>query len=183
MPYILKATILALGIVGLTVTAAPARIRGPVPDDSWISISGTVVTPQADSFKLDFGNGLVTVEVDDFDRTGEGVLLRDGDRVTVFGRIDDDLFEKTKIRGGQRLRRIPERLFPRQQCRRGRHRELGVRHSGQSGRGDHPRHRRQRERGRPRVHGQYRPERRHHRYRKTELQPARQLRVPADRRR
>ncbi|MFW5750736.1 MAG: hypothetical protein ACOCZK_03710 [Planctomycetota bacterium] len=66
-------------------------------DESWISISGTVVDPTADSFILDYGEGLVTVEMDDWDWYGDAYGLLDGDKVTVNGRIDDDLFETTTI--------------------------------------------------------------------------------------
>lgn len=35
------------------------------PDNSWISIRGTVVAPTANSFILDYGEGMITVEMDD----------------------------------------------------------------------------------------------------------------------
>lgn len=69
-------------------------------DDSLISISGTVVAPAADSFRLDYGTGVVLVEMDDWDSYGEAYNLIDGDQVTVYGRIDDDLFERTSIEAG-----------------------------------------------------------------------------------
>lgn len=70
------------------------------PDNSWISISGTVVDPKADRFTLDYGEGLITVEMDDWDSYGEAYGLLDGDKVTVYGRIDDDLFERATIEAG-----------------------------------------------------------------------------------
>lgn len=66
-------------------------------DNSWINISGMVKSVKADSFQLDFGGGLVTVEMDDGDRDADGYKLLPGDKVTVSGMIDDDLFEKTTI--------------------------------------------------------------------------------------
>ena len=70
------------------------------PDDSYISISGTVVNPTADTFGLDYGDGLITVEMDDWDSYNEAYGLLDGDEVVVYGRTDDDLFEVATIETG-----------------------------------------------------------------------------------
>lgn len=67
------------------------------PDDSWISLSGTVDNVRADAFTLDYGDGMVTVEMDDGDRDADGYKLMKGDKVTVYGLVDDDLFETTTI--------------------------------------------------------------------------------------
>jgi len=67
------------------------------PNDSWISISGRVVQPTFDSFTLDYGDGTVIVEMDDWDPDRDARGLMDGDKVTVYGEIDDDLFELTTI--------------------------------------------------------------------------------------
>ena len=92
-PLALATTAIAL------VFGAPATAQNPYaqPDDSWISISGTVVAPTADSFMLDYGDGVVTVEMDDWDAWGDAYGLMDGDQVTVYGEVDDDLFEATTI--------------------------------------------------------------------------------------
>jgi uncharacterized protein YdeI (BOF family) len=66
-------------------------------DDSWISISGTVASPEPDSFSLDYGEGVITVEMDDWDTYGDAYPLMEGDRVTVYGKVDDDLFELSSI--------------------------------------------------------------------------------------
>ncbi|MEE4276869.1 MAG: hypothetical protein V2I82_00205 [Halieaceae bacterium] len=67
------------------------------PDGSLISLSGTVTSPEADAFTLDYGDGTITVEMDDWDSIGEAHGLRDGDRVAVYGRVDDDFFETATI--------------------------------------------------------------------------------------
>lgn len=86
---------LTLGIaVGTPAYAADPYAK---PEDSWISISGTVVDPKADTFKLDYGDGVITVEMDDWDDDADAYVLLDGDRVTVYGMIDDGLFERTTI--------------------------------------------------------------------------------------
>ncbi|MDX1379866.1 MAG: hypothetical protein R3233_02040 [Xanthomonadales bacterium] len=66
-------------------------------DDTWISISGTVDVVHPNSFVLDYGDGMVKVEMDDGDRDADAYKLLKGDKVTVSGRIDDDFFEMTKI--------------------------------------------------------------------------------------
>ena len=67
------------------------------PDNSWISISGSVRDVTRDSFSLDYGEGEVIVEMDDGDRDADAYKLVDGDSVTVNGTIDDDFFETTTI--------------------------------------------------------------------------------------
>lgn len=67
------------------------------PDDSWISLSGTVKRTTSDGFALDYGKGTINVELDDFDSYREVHRQLVGQKVTVFGRVDDDIFEKTEI--------------------------------------------------------------------------------------
>jgi uncharacterized protein YdeI (BOF family) len=79
--------------------AFPALAQDPYaqPDDTWISISGTVDAVSANAFTLDHGDGLITVEMDDGDRDADGYKLVDGDKVTVTGVVDDDFFETPTI--------------------------------------------------------------------------------------
>ena len=96
-----KPTVLAIAIAGaLGVTGAQAAQPYQKPDDSFVSISGTVTSPTADDFVLDYGSGTILVEMDDWDSYGDAYGLMDGDRVTVFGRIDDDFFEVAKVEAG-----------------------------------------------------------------------------------
>ncbi|MDX1630768.1 MAG: hypothetical protein R3234_02815 [Thermoanaerobaculia bacterium] len=89
------AVLLALG----ALLAAPTTAEDPYtePDDTWISISGTVDEVNPDTFLLDYGDGLITVEMDDGDRDADAYKLLEGDEVTVNGMIDDDFFETTTI--------------------------------------------------------------------------------------
>ncbi len=82
-----------------TLLAANALAQDPknAGDDSWISLSGTIVAANADSFRLDHGSGVITVEMDDFDFYPEGYKLLENDKVVVSGIVDDDLFEKKTI--------------------------------------------------------------------------------------
>ncbi|HMB69874.1 MAG TPA: hypothetical protein VKU85_11200, partial [bacterium] len=96
-----QAGIIAMSGALALATVAPvlAGDKNPYaqPDDSWISLSGTVTDARADSFRLDYGDGVITVEMDDWDSYGDAYGLMDGDNVTVYGAIDDDLFETTTI--------------------------------------------------------------------------------------
>jgi uncharacterized protein YdeI (BOF family) len=67
------------------------------PDQSLLSISGTVGAVTATAFTLDYGRGRIDVELDDVDRDPETFALRSGDRVTVRGRIDDDFFSAARV--------------------------------------------------------------------------------------
>ena len=92
---------LAVLIPALMLCAAAAWAQQVNPyakaDNSWIAISGTVKSAGPDSFVLDYGKGAVTVEMDDWDWYAEGYKLLKGDKVRVYGSIDDDLFETAKI--------------------------------------------------------------------------------------
>jgi uncharacterized protein YdeI (BOF family) len=83
----------------LAVGAGAADNPNPYtqPDESWISLSGTVRGVTADAFTLDYGDGWVTVEMDDGDRDADAYALRAGDRVVVSGMVDDDFFQTTTI--------------------------------------------------------------------------------------
>lgn len=98
----MKRTALSLA-VSSTLIAAPAVAiaANDVPylksDGSWINLSGTVTSTAADNFTLDYGSGLVTVEMDDWDWYNQKGDVLAGDNVTVYGEVDDDTFENTKI--------------------------------------------------------------------------------------
>lgn len=91
---------LATGVIASASTTAMAANPYMRPDESWISISGTVVDPRAETFLLEYDDGMITVEMDDWDSFGEASKLIEGDKVTVYGRIDDDLFELSTIEAG-----------------------------------------------------------------------------------
>ncbi|MCF7982987.1 MAG: DUF5666 domain-containing protein [Thiohalocapsa sp.] len=93
-----KLSILAAAACLLSGTALAAEDPYSQPDESWISISGTVEAVAPNSFTLDYGNGMVvTVEMDDGDRDADAYKLLSGDQVNVVGKIDDDMFETTTI--------------------------------------------------------------------------------------
>jgi uncharacterized protein YdeI (BOF family) len=94
-------------LAGLLVTAfmltffgsSPASAQDPhaAENNDWITIDGTVRDVMPNSFTLDYGDGLITVEMDDGDRDADGYKLVDGDQVQVTGVVDDDLIERRTI--------------------------------------------------------------------------------------
>lgn len=66
-------------------------------DGSWISLSGKVTETSPDTFTLDYGSGTVEVEMDDWDWFDESKNILKGDKVNVYGRVDDDFYETAKI--------------------------------------------------------------------------------------
>lgn len=98
MKWIQRSVIaLAMMILMAPVTVPAAENPYLQPDDTWISITGTAVGPTEDSFVLDYGKGTVIVEMDDWDWYGDARGILDGDKVTVYGQVDDDLYETTSI--------------------------------------------------------------------------------------
>ncbi|MDT8409027.1 MAG: OB-fold nucleic acid binding domain-containing protein [Wenzhouxiangellaceae bacterium] len=66
-------------------------------DHTWISISGTVASVSRHAFDLDYGDGVITVEMDDDNRDADAYELTEGDKVRVGGLVDDSFFEKARI--------------------------------------------------------------------------------------
>jgi len=97
----MKRTTLSLAIASTLALAPAATLAAESPylepDGSWITLSGKVTSTTADTFMLDYGEGLVTVEMDDWDWFEESGEVLPGDEVTVYGEVDDDTFETAKI--------------------------------------------------------------------------------------
>jgi hypothetical protein len=66
-------------------------------NETWISISGTVVDPKPARFTLDYSKGTMTVDMDGWKWYSENYSKMDGDKVTVYGRLGDTLFEGSII--------------------------------------------------------------------------------------
>ncbi|HJL18500.1 MAG TPA: DUF5666 domain-containing protein [Sandaracinaceae bacterium LLY-WYZ-13_1] len=86
-------------VLATALLAAPAAAQEAetAPDDTWVSVSGTITSTTPSAFLLDYGGGLITVEMDDFDDFGDARPLMENDQVVVYGRVDDDLFEARTI--------------------------------------------------------------------------------------
>lgn len=97
MNNLMPAIAIALGTAAVALPATAQERPYVQADDSWISIDGTVEAVRADAFLLDYGPGVITVEMDDGDRDADAYKLMKGDKVRVRGVVDDDFFETTKI--------------------------------------------------------------------------------------
>ena len=95
----MKKSAFALSILASTLIAAPAMAQMPKlqPDDSYVSISGTVLTAEDDEFSLDYGQGQISVEMDDMGWVGNQPELIPGDEVTVYGRVEKHFFVDASI--------------------------------------------------------------------------------------
>lgn len=90
----LSTTIVAAMVFSMTASADnPAKHA----DNAWISVSGTVKSVSDDSFKLDHGKGMITVEMDTGDRHADSYKLKRGDIVTVAGMIDKSFYDETTL--------------------------------------------------------------------------------------
>lgn len=70
------------------------------PNNSYVSLTGTIIEAGPDNFLLDYGEGTFLVEMDDFDDLYEGYTLKKGDEVVVYGFVDDDLYERRSLEAG-----------------------------------------------------------------------------------
>lgn len=79
--------------------AAMAQSTGTIPvgDGEWAAVSGEIASVADERFMLDHGDGLLTVEMDDFLPLDETAPLDVGSQVTVYGEVDNDLYEARKI--------------------------------------------------------------------------------------
>lgn len=95
----LKCTTLAISFIAASLVSATAAAQTPriEPDGSWISLSGEIENPGLNTFVLNYGDGSIVVEMDDWDRDADAAPLLDGDNVTVYGRVDQNLFTDTTI--------------------------------------------------------------------------------------
>jgi len=93
---------LVAAIAAMTSVNAVAATENPylMPDESFVTLSGRVSSAGNDEFELDYGDGSITVEMDDWDRDSDAAVLKEGDQVTVYGRVDDDFFERTTVEAG-----------------------------------------------------------------------------------
>lgn len=88
----------AMSLAGALISpAVAAETPMDEPDTAWISLRGEVTETYEDGFRMDYGEGVIDVEMDDWDWYDESEALLSGDTVTVYGRIDDDLYETRSV--------------------------------------------------------------------------------------
>ncbi|MGK7295068.1 MAG: hypothetical protein ACNS61_04450 [Candidatus Wenzhouxiangella sp. M2_3B_020] len=66
-------------------------------NQTWISLSGTVTSTSSDSFRMDYGDGLITVVMGEWGNWADEFPLTDGDDVTVRGEVDENLYVNDAI--------------------------------------------------------------------------------------
>jgi hypothetical protein len=81
----------------LATPAAGQDTPAELQDEARINLSGTVVEAGATTFRLDYGDGTVTVEFADPDTLPEAAAITAGDDVTVHGRVDRSTYDEARI--------------------------------------------------------------------------------------
>ena len=97
---ILTSILATLALVVAWSGSASAGSPYTALDEEWISLTGEVTSTSLHGFELDYGDASITVEMDDWDSYDESQLIDDGERVTVYGRVDNALFEQRTIEAG-----------------------------------------------------------------------------------
>lgn len=84
-------------VFSLVVQPAVAADPKSVDDGTFMMLKGTVLEAGAERFKLDYGGGTITIEMDDRDWFLEGKNIAEGDEVVVWGKVDDDTYQTATI--------------------------------------------------------------------------------------
>ncbi|MCX4191153.1 hypothetical protein [Methylophaga sp. OBS1] len=90
-------TVFALMIPFLTPAAMANESPFSQADDTWVNMTGTAIETGPDSFYLDYGQGTILVEMDDWSTDADAAPIFNGDEVRVYGEIDDDFSELATI--------------------------------------------------------------------------------------
>lgn len=100
--YILRLFIISAMTLFFLLPSPVTAAKDPytAPNNSRITLNGTVVATSPTTFILDYGTGLVSVEMDGWGWYPSTYAILEGDKVTVYGRVDDDLYEATSIEAG-----------------------------------------------------------------------------------
>ena len=90
---ILTSTALTLLSTGSLLATSPYTL----PNNSWVELEGRVTAVDSRSFFVDYGEGEIRVELDDYDWFEEAYNVLENDRVKVRGKIDADPNEERSI--------------------------------------------------------------------------------------
>lgn len=100
----MKKTLLAttLSVILLGGYSLTAKAKEPLPslsDGNYVALSGSVVSVADEEFVLDYGEGNVIVEMENWDWYRDlETRLQPGQEVSLSGQIDDDLFEGREVK-------------------------------------------------------------------------------------
>ncbi|NMT65021.1 NirD/YgiW/YdeI family stress tolerance protein [Marinobacter orientalis] len=93
--------VLASFFIASILATLPALAAEEVPqkqDGSWIVLSGKVAsTKDADTFMLNYGGDTVRIELDNWSWADLPGQVLEGDKVKVYGRVDQDTYETETI--------------------------------------------------------------------------------------
>jgi len=90
--------IMTLAVFALLSASAVAENPYAKENNSWISIHGEVDSVSTDQFELDYGEGNITVVMEEDDR--KGYQLKKVDEVRVSGLMDDNFYNDSVIEAG-----------------------------------------------------------------------------------
>lgn len=88
---------LTIGVAAMPAVGQETEPTLPLGDGRWVSVSGDVASIMGDGFYLDYGEGVIFIEM--YDKFGfvEDTPVDVGSVVTVQGAIDKDLYEERTI--------------------------------------------------------------------------------------
>lgn len=86
-----------LAVMVLTAGSVGADSLDERAHGSWVSLTGTVAAATDDQFTLDHGDGVIVVEMDDWDRFADGESIHAGETVRVNGRLDKTFLNSRSI--------------------------------------------------------------------------------------
>ncbi|NHK28790.1 hypothetical protein FF098_012790 [Parvularcula flava] len=90
---LLATTVSAAALMFGAASAQTSDVSTATEGD-YVSLTGTVNSVEEDSFTVDYGTNIIEAEFDDlFSSVEVDERLSPGDRVTVYGTVDDDWFE------------------------------------------------------------------------------------------
>ncbi len=92
-----KKILLAAFVFGGLVAGALAQDPDAKANNAWISISGWAISADENSFVLDYGKNTVVVELNDWQWYSDNYDRVEDFRITVYGKVDDDLYETMTI--------------------------------------------------------------------------------------
>lgn len=97
MHWLSKRLVPALLVAVASGSAWALKEPEKVEDSTWAGLTGRVTSVAEQRFKIDYGDGTLTVLVDGWATYNKLFELSKGDKVTVYGRVDKNLYEATSM--------------------------------------------------------------------------------------
>jgi len=97
MHWLSKRLVPALLLALVSGSALAVEEPETVESGTWAGLTGRVTSMEEERFKIDYGDGTLTVLVDDWATYNTLFELSKGDKLTVYGRVDKELYETAAI--------------------------------------------------------------------------------------